>query len=90
MTPEEIASLSVQVTSWDQHEVDQLEGAAAVKYAGDHERAVRRLYRAMQFSLPFSLRRRAIRQIIIDAASKTDAIRRRGKQIADRRQKLKL
>lgn len=85
MTPEEIASLSVQVTSWDQREVDQLEGAAAVKYAGDHERAVRRLYRAMQFSLPFSLRRRAIRQIIIDAAPKSHAIRQRGKEIAEQR-----
>lgn len=86
MTPEEIASLSAQVTGWDQQEVDQLEGAAAVKYAGDHERAVRQLLRAMRFSLPFSLRRRAIRQIIIDAAPKSHAIRKRAKQIAERRQ----
>lgn len=90
MTTEEIASLSVQVTSWDQQEVDQLEGAAAVKYAGDHERAVRQLLRAMRFSLPFSLRRRAIRQAIIEAEPKSNAIRQRARQIAERRRSLGL
>lgn len=90
MTPAEIASLADQVTNRDQHEVDQLEGVAAVKYAGDHERAVRQLARAMRFSLPFSLRRRAIRQIIIDAAPKSHAIRKRAKEIAEQRRNLGL